>query len=51
MIVSALLGAFLFVLLWLVIPTESSTKEEGKVDWIGAGLGICALVLFNFVWK
>jgi hypothetical protein len=47
----AILGAIFFVVLWLVLPPESSVDKEGKVDWIGAFLGICGLVLFNFVWK
>ena len=51
MISRAILGAILFVALWLVLPRESPIDREGKVDWIGACLGICALILFNFVWK
>jgi hypothetical protein len=47
----AILGAVLFATLLWVLPHESSVDKEGKVDWVGAFLGICALVLFNFVWK
>ena len=33
------------------IPADDAVDPDGKVDWIGAYLGVAGLILFNFVWK
>lgn len=45
------MGAALYTTLWIVLPSELPVDKGGSVDWIGACLGLSALVLFNFVWK
>jgi hypothetical protein len=47
----AILASIGFAALWLILPREDVVDKEGTVDWIGACLGICALVTFSFVWK
>jgi len=44
-------GTLLFGMLWMIVPPETPQDKGGNVDWTGAGLGLSALVLFNFVWK
>jgi hypothetical protein len=44
-------GTVLFSCLWLVLLPESAVDKEGSIDWLGAILGLSALILFNFVWK
>ncbi|KAG9237889.1 major facilitator superfamily domain-containing protein [Amylocarpus encephaloides] len=46
-----ILGALLFTALWAILPHEEVVDKEGTVDWIGAVLGISALITFNFVWN
>lgn len=48
---SAGLGVLLFAGLWLVLPNEEISDEEGSVDWLGAGLGVGTLIVFNVAWK
>ncbi|KAJ9203079.1 hypothetical protein DTO164E3_2550 [Paecilomyces variotii] len=47
----AALGAATFLPLSAILPKEVPVDREGKIDWVGAGLGTCALILFNFVWN
>lgn len=35
----------------LLVPEDKPVDPNGKVDWVGAYLGVGALILFNFVWK
>jgi hypothetical protein len=35
----------------VTIPADDAVDPDGKVDWIGAYLGVAGLILFNFVWK
>jgi hypothetical protein len=47
-----MIGAAVFTLFILVVPRESKPMDpEGKIDFVGAYLGVTGLVLFNFVWK
>lgn len=39
------------VWLWLVLPEEHPVDRGGKIDYIGAFLGLSSLLLFNFTWK
>lgn len=39
-------GALLFIL-----PREKPVDEDGKVDFIGALLGLSGLLLFSVAWK
>jgi hypothetical protein len=34
-----------------VLPNENAPDKDGSVDWVGAGLGVGALIVFNVVWK
>ncbi|KAI9693804.1 MAG: hypothetical protein M1822_003075 [Bathelium mastoideum] len=47
----AILGSVVIVTLWLLFPPERPVDPNGKIDYIGAAMGISALVLFNFVWN
>ncbi len=47
----ACLGAVVYGGVWLVVPAEEHPLAKGKLDWVGAYLGIGGLILFNFVWK
>ncbi|KAF2141172.1 uncharacterized protein K452DRAFT_228696 [Aplosporella prunicola CBS 121167] len=40
-----------FAILWKMLPPEKPFDAQGKIDWIGAGLGTAGLVLFNFTWN
>lgn len=51
MLYSAILSAFNITSLWALLPREVPVDRGGKIDWIGAGLGTSALIVFNFVWK
>jgi len=35
----------------VAIPADEPVDPEGTIDWVGAYLGVGALILFNFVWK
>jgi hypothetical protein len=41
----------LFAGVWFVLPKEEAGDKDGNVDWLGAFLGIGALVVFNVAWK
>lgn len=43
--------AVLFALLFLELPREVPVDKGGKIDYMGAGLGLSSLLLFNFVWN
>ncbi|KAI8284082.1 putative MFS-type transporter [Colletotrichum sp. SAR11_57] len=48
---TALLGSVIFGLFIIIVPGEPTPMDPlGKVDYIGAYLGVCGLILFNFVW-
>ncbi|KAL5343900.1 MFS general substrate transporter [Aspergillus crustosus] len=48
----AILGAVMFTLFALIVPGEKEPLDKGgKIDYIGAYLGVAGLVLFNFVWN
>ena len=34
-----------------VATADKPVDPDGGVDWVGASLGVSALILFNFVWK
>ncbi|KFY43543.1 hypothetical protein V495_03903 [Pseudogymnoascus sp. VKM F-4514 (FW-929)] len=46
-----MLGAAVFVPLIFLVPHAPPSDEGGKIDWIGAYLGVGGLILFNFVWN
>ncbi|KAK9244495.1 hypothetical protein V1506DRAFT_522695 [Lipomyces tetrasporus] len=49
----AMLGAVIFTLFTFVIPGEPEPcdKGGGRIDYLGAYLGVAGLILFNFAWK
>ncbi|KAG0649214.1 putative MFS-type transporter [Hyphodiscus hymeniophilus] len=48
----AILGAFVFTAFALVVPGEPEPfDKDGKIDYVGAYLGVGGLILFNFAWK
>jgi hypothetical protein len=47
----ALLGMLVYGAAVLLVPTDEPIDPNGKIDWVGAGLGVAGLILFNFVWK
>jgi hypothetical protein len=48
---STMLGFVVFGVVIITIPADDAVDPDGKVDWIGAYLGVTGLILFNFVWK
>lgn len=46
-----ILSALTIIALTALLPREVPVDRGGKIDWIGAGLGTSALIIFNFVWK
>jgi hypothetical protein len=34
-----------------MLPPEQPLDRNGGIDYVGAALGVSALVLFNFAWK
>ncbi|KAH7324920.1 major facilitator superfamily domain-containing protein [Stachybotrys elegans] len=48
----AMLGAVIFALFIVAVPAESERMDpNGRIDFIGAYLGVAGLILFNFVWN
>jgi hypothetical protein len=47
----AILGFVVYGGVIVTIPADDAVDPDGKVDWIGAYLGVAGLILFNFVWK
>ena len=48
---SGLLGFVVYSTAIVIVPVDEPLDPNGEVDWVGAYLGVCALILFNFVWK
>ena len=48
---SAGLETLTLVGLKFCMPREKPLDPNGKIDYIGACLGLGSLLLFNFVWK
>lgn len=46
-----LLGFMVYGTAMVTVPRDKPVDPNGKVDWVGAYLGVGALILFNFVWK
>lgn len=42
---------FVFGGLALLLPKEQPVDKGGKIDYMGACLGLGSLLLFNFCWK
>lgn len=49
--IRAMLGAAIFTVVALIVPSSRPSDPGGKIDWLGAYFGVGGLVLFNFVWK
>ena len=47
----AVLGGILFTGIALVVPPDHISDPNGKIDWVGAYLGVGGLILFNFAWN
>ncbi|KAK2021798.1 MFS general substrate transporter [Colletotrichum zoysiae] len=48
----AMLGTAVFILFAMVVPEEPERMDpNGKIDFVGAYLGVTGLILFNFVWN
>ena len=46
-----LLGFVVYGTAIVTVPVDEPLDPNGEVDWVGAYLGVGALILFNFVWK
>ncbi|KAK3177154.1 hypothetical protein OEA41_008482 [Lepraria neglecta] len=46
-----LLGFVVYGIAMVTVPADEPQDPNGEVDWMGAYLGVGALVLFNFVWN
>ena len=46
-----LLGFVVYGIAMTTIPSDEPIDPDGEIDWVGAYLGVGALILFNFVWK
>lgn len=47
----ALLGIMVYGGLALFMPREEPVSKNQRMDWVGSVLGVCGLIIFNFVWK
>lgn len=45
------LAAISFGALFFVLPRERPVDKDGKVDFVGALLGLSGLLLFSVAWK
>lgn len=41
----------IFSTLAILLPQIDTIDDTERMDWIGAGLGISSLAIFNIVWK
>jgi hypothetical protein len=46
-----LLGFVVYGTAMVTVPGDKPVGPNGEVDWVGAYLGVGALILFSFVWK
>ncbi|KAE8149658.1 MFS general substrate transporter [Aspergillus avenaceus] len=46
-----LLGFVVYGIAIIAVPPDEPVDPNGKVDWVGAYLGVGGLILFNFVWN
>jgi hypothetical protein len=51
MVYRALLGLVVFGAAILLVPEDEPQNPGGRIDWVGAYLGVAGLILFNFTWK
>ncbi|KAJ0414465.1 major facilitator superfamily domain-containing protein [Aspergillus carlsbadensis] len=50
-VIIACLGTVAVGSLFLVLPREEPVDKGGKIDWVGAGLGLSGLLLFSIAWN
>ena len=48
---SAVASAVCLGLLWWLMPPERPIDQDGKIDVVGALLGLSSLILYNVTWK
>ena len=48
---SGLLGFVVYGTAIIAVKGDKPVNPHGVLDWVGAYLGVAALILFNFVWK
>jgi hypothetical protein len=48
---SAMLGLTVYGAAIFLSPQDEPVDPNGKIDLVGAYLGVGGLILFNFVWK
>ncbi|MCJ1425368.1 hypothetical protein MMC29_003267 [Sticta canariensis] len=46
-----LLGFVVYGIAMVTVPADEPVDSNGGIDWVGAYLGVGALILFNFVWN
>lgn len=49
--ISGMLGLTVYGAAIFLSPQDEPVDPNGKIDWVGAYLGVGGLILFNFVWK
>ncbi|KAK5727584.1 hypothetical protein LTR15_003485 [Elasticomyces elasticus] len=47
----AMIGTVIYSTVLWFIPSDTAADRKGKIDWLGAYLGVGGLILFNFVWN
>lgn len=45
------MSAILTAVLAYLLPKETPVDKDGKIDYVGAALGLGSLIVFNVVWK
>ena len=45
------MGFVVYGLCIVIAEADKPVDPNGTTDWIGATLGVSALILFNFCWK
>lgn len=48
---SGVFGFVIYPSALAICPADEPIDPKGKVDWVGAALGLSGLILFNFTWK
>lgn len=45
------MGIIVYTTALIICPADKPVDPNGKIDWVGAALGLSGLILFNFTWK
>jgi hypothetical protein len=49
--VRAIIWVSVLATLWFILPPEERVNRGGRIDWIGASIGMIGLIALNIAWK